>query len=91
MPKADKLQTVTHGSALAFCSYFCYYDQHINRIHVQGTSFALSRVEGASHKPFGFESFDPELTTEGLRAERFTPIPGVHKCIKSDRYSASAP
>jgi hypothetical protein len=50
---------------------------------IQGTSLALSRVEGAPHKPFGLESldlesFDLEFTTEGLeterlRAERFTP------------------
>jgi hypothetical protein len=53
------------------------------RTGIQGTSLALSRVEGAPHKPFGLESFDPEsldleleterLTTEGLRAERLTP------------------
>jgi len=50
-PLAGKLQTVPHGSALAFCKHFCYYDQYINRIHVQGTSFALSRVEGNPIRP----------------------------------------
>ena len=48
------------------------------------------------HKPFGLESFDPELTTEGLRAERFTPpdkfgifdIPGVHNRIQLTQKAA---
>ena len=56
---------------------------NINRVHIQGTSLALSRVEGTPHKPFGLEplgieSLDLELETERLeaemlRAERFTP------------------
>jgi hypothetical protein len=43
------------------------------RTGIQGASLALSRVEGALHKPFGLESLDRELETERLRAERFTP------------------
>jgi hypothetical protein len=35
-------------------------------------TFSLARRAGA--KPFGLESFDPELTTEGLMAER--PVEG---------------
>jgi hypothetical protein len=50
----------------------------INRVHIQGTSLALSRVEGAPHKPFGLEPLGIELEAEMLRAERFTPMPGVH-------------
>jgi hypothetical protein len=38
------------GQALAFGYYFGYYIQRSDRIHIQGTSLALSRVEGAPHK-----------------------------------------
>jgi hypothetical protein len=62
------------------------------RTGIQGTSLGLKMVKGAPHKPFDPESLDLELetegfTTEGLRAERFTPpydelrvfdMPGVH-------------
>jgi hypothetical protein len=45
----------------------------INRIHVQGTScHAIAFGEGGTpHKPIGLE----------LRAERFTPVPGVHNRV----------
>jgi len=56
---------------------------HSYRTGIQGT-LRLRRTsppEGAEapHKPFDLESFDPEfldleLETEGLRAERFTPL-----------------
>jgi hypothetical protein len=61
------------------------------RTGIQGTSLALSRVEGAPHKAFGPESLDLELETERLRAERFTPpydelrvfdMPGVHLALQ---------
>jgi hypothetical protein len=56
---------------------------------IQVTSLALSRVEGAPHKPFGLEPFGFELKVERLRAERFTPpddlgifdMAGVHHSI----------
>jgi hypothetical protein len=44
------------------------------RTSIQGTFLALSRVEGAPHKPFGLE----------LRAERFTPMPDVHIALAAD-------
>ena len=37
----------------------------------------------ACDEPFGGESFDPELTTEGLRAERLSRIEATSTCFKS--------
>jgi len=55
----------------------------INRIHVQGTScHAVAFGEGGTpHKPIGLE----------LRAERFTPVPGVHNSFERDVGYAAAP
>ena len=43
-------------------------------IHKFGNEFIPSGLSAAlGHEPFGLESFDPELTTEGLMAERLGP------------------
>ena len=60
------------------------------RTGIQGTPLAISRVEGSSYKPFGLEAADLELETERLKAERFTPMQGVHKCIHRS-FSLQAP
>jgi len=55
----------------------------INRIHVQATScLAVASSQGGSpHKPIGLE----------LRAERFTPVPGVHKAFHRIGQKAGLP
>jgi len=47
--------------------------------HKFGDEFISSGLSAAlGHEPFGLESFDPELTTEGLMAERLGPNGGSH-------------
>ena len=49
------------------------------RVSTRG-EFTYSELSAAlGHEPFGLESFDPELTTEGLMAERLGPN-GVSDC-----------